>query len=46
VDMWLTHVLDGDGASGNSYVFECKVCGAQVTLSAADNAAPGIEDRL
>lgn len=46
VDMWLTHVLDGDGASGNSYVFECKVCGAHVTLSAADNAAPGIEDRL
>jgi len=46
VDMWLTRVLDGAGASGHSYVFECKVCGAQVTLSADIGAAPGLEDRL
>jgi hypothetical protein len=46
VDMWLTRVLDGTGATGNSYVFECKVCGAQVTLSAPQGGAPGLEDRL
>jgi len=44
VDMWLTWV--GDGAAGHSYVFECKVCGKQVTLSADHGAAPEIEDRL
>jgi hypothetical protein len=42
--MWLTRVLDGAGPSAHSYVFECKVCGAQVTLSAVDNAAAGVED--
>ena len=46
VDMWLTHVLDGAGAAGQSYVFECKVCGAQVTLSGGHGDAPGLEDRL
>jgi hypothetical protein len=46
VDMWLARVLDGSGASGASYVFECKACGAQATLSAGHNVGPGIEDRL
>jgi hypothetical protein len=44
--MWLTRVLGGAGSCEHSYVFECKVCGAQVTLSAADGAAPGLEERL
>ena len=46
VDMWLTRVLDGVGPSGQSYVFECKVCGAQVTLPADHGAGPGLGDRL
>ena len=46
VDMWLTRVLDGNGAASPSYLFECKVCGTQVTLSADHGAAPGLEERL
>jgi hypothetical protein len=46
VDMWLTHVLDGAGSADSSYVFECKVCGAQETLSSAPGGMPGLEERL
>lgn len=46
VDMWLTHVLDGAGSADSSYVFECKVCGAQVALSSDPGGTPGIEERL
>ncbi len=46
LDMWLTRVLEGDGAACHSYIFECKVCGAQTTLSADHRAAPRLEDRL
>jgi hypothetical protein len=43
--MWLTRVLDGAG-TGKSYIFECKACGAQVTLSAPPDGASGLEDDL
>ena len=46
VDMWLTHVLDGTGSADSSYVFECKVCGAQETQSSAPGGMPGLEERL
>lgn len=46
VDMWLTRIANGNGAAGPSYVFECKVCGKQATLSADHAAAPRLEDRL
>ena len=46
VDMWLTRVVGGNGTSAGTYVFECKVCGAQTTLSAAEARDSGIADRI
>ena len=42
--MWLTRVVGSDG--GGTYVFECKVCGARTTLSAAEARDSGIADRI
>jgi hypothetical protein len=44
--MWLTRVVGSDGTGAGSYVFECKVCGAQTTLSAAEARESGIADRI
>ena len=46
VDMWLTRVVGSDGTGAGAYVFECKVCGAQTTLSAAEARESGIADRI
>jgi hypothetical protein len=43
--MWLVRVL-GNGGMAASYVFECKVCGAETTLSAVEARRCGIDERL
>lgn len=43
--MWLTRIVrKGDASS--SYVFECKVCGAETTLSASEAGRHSVEERL
>jgi hypothetical protein len=45
VDMWLVRFVD-KGRGSSAYVFECKVCGAQTTLSANTAHQCRVKDEL